>query len=377
MKVFKDALVYLDGKIKRVDLQFGERIAGFGSEGERIALSENAVVFPGFIDEHVHGAGGADAMDGSVGALSVIAQTLAAEGTTGFLATTMTDDGAKIARAMNAVKEYRQTDPGEGAEVLGVHLEGPFISPEYKGAQNENYVCKPDSAVFGEWQKASGNAIKLVTLAPEADGAEELIDDLVKKGIVVSIGHTSATHEQIERAIGAGAGNVTHTFNAMSPLHHREIGAVGSALLHDELNCELIADGIHVSVPAMRLLFKSKPKGKITLITDAIRAKGLGDGESELGGQKVFVRKGQARLADGTLAGSVLQMNKAIKRLIKEVGVSVSEAINAATITPARTLGIDKDCGSIEIGKKANFAILDPDFNVISTYRNGKVIFRN
>lgn len=376
MKHFKNALVYVAGEgLKKCDLCFGEKILSFEAEGEEVKLPADAVVLPGFIDEHIHGAGGADAMDGTEEALSVIARTVAEEGTTGFLATTMTQSPEAILKAMRAVKAYREKSPQAGARLLGVHLEGPFIACKFKGAQPEEYVAKPDTAVFDRYNEASGNAVKIVTLAPEAEGAKELIAHLTEQGIVASIGHTAAKYEDISRAADAGARNVTHTYNAQSPLHHRDIGTVGSALLDDRFNCELIADTIHVSVPAMQLLVKCKPEEKLTLITDAIRAKGLGDGESELGGQKVFVKNGEARLADGTLAGSVLRMNRAVENLVKKVGVPFLQAVDCATINPARNLGVEKQAGSIAVGKNADFTVLDGNYDVVLTVRGGNVVY--
>lgn len=380
MKAFENALVYIEGEgIKKCNLVFDEKIEsiGVGTEGaEVISLPENATVFPGFIDEHIHGAGGADAMDGTVSALRTIAETIAEEGTTTFLATTMTQSKENILAAMRAVKKYREEAPETGARLLGIHLEGPFIAAAHKGAQPLEYVAKPDIDIFDEYNAASGNAIKIVTLAPEEEGALSLIAHLDSLGVVASLGHTGAKCADIQEALKAGAKNVTHTYNAQSPLHHREIGTVGSALLFDELNAELIADTIHVSVPAIRLLVKSKPKEKLTLITDAMRAKGLADGESELGGQVVIVKNGEARLKDGTLAGSVLRMNRAVQNLVEKAGVPLLQAVDYATINPAKSLGIDGETGSIRIGKRSDFVILDDKFNVLYTIRGGKIVYR-
>lgn len=381
MKCFKNAVVFVDGEgFQKRSVQFDEKITEItvgDVEGEVISLPENAIVLPGFIDQHIHGAGGSDAMDATEKDLSIIANTVAAEGTTGFLATTMTQSKENILNAMRAVKEYRENAPKDGARVIGIHLEGPFIAEKFKGAQPLEYVAKPDKEVFDEYNEASGNAIKLVSLAPEVEGAAELIAHLKSKGIVPSIGHTGAGHAAIKEAIKAGACNVTHTYNAQTPLHHREIGTVGSALLCDELNSELIADAIHVSVPAMQLLVKCKPNDKLTLITDAMRAKGLADGESELGGQVVIVKNGEARLVDGTLAGSVLRMNRAIENMVKKVGVSLETAVTFATANPAKNLGIFDEVGSVKVGKKADFAVLDKDtFDVLMTVRDGEVIYK-
>lgn len=379
MKVFKNATVYVDGKgLKKCTVTFDENIQSIGKKGkgEEIALPENAIVLPGFIDQHVHGAGGSDGMDGTIEDISIIAETLAKEGTTSFLVTTMTQSKENILKAMNAVKEYRAADKKEGARVVGIHLEGPFIAAAHKGAQPLEYVAKPDIAVFDEYNAASGNAIKIVSLAPEIEGADELIKHLDKNGVVASIGHTGAKYNDVVNAVAAGAKNVTHTYNAQSALHHREIGVVGSAMLVDELNCELIADTIHVSVPAMKLLLKNKKADKVSLITDAMRAKGIPDGESELGGQKVFVKNGEARLADGTLAGSVLRMNRAIENIVTKVGVPFEQAVDYATINPAKLLGIDNETGSIKVGKRADFVVLNDKYDVVLTVRGGEIVYK-
>ncbi len=381
MKCFKNATVYVEGEgLKKTTVCFGETIEKISrcavAGAEAIALPEDVIVLPGFIDQHIHGAGGSDAMDGTVEDLKIIADTVAAEGTTSFLATTMTQSKENILKAMRAVKDYREAEAETGARVLGIHLEGPFIAAAYKGAQPLEYVAKPDSEVFDEYNAASGNAIKLVTLAPETENADKLIRHLAEKKIVPSIGHTGAKCAEIKRAIGQGAKNVTHTYNAQTALHHREIGTVGSAMLFDELNCELIADTIHVSVPAMQLLLKNKPDDKLTLITDAMRAKGLPDGVSELGGQTVYVKGGEARLADGTLAGSVLRMNRAVQNMVEKVGVPFEKAVDFATINPAKNLGVDNELGSIKVGKKADFTVINSSYDVLLTVRDGKIVYK-
>lgn len=377
MKNFIGVNAYVAGRgIIKTDIAFDDKIQGFtAQDGEKITIADDAVVLPGFIDTHVHGAGGADAMDASEKALSVIADTLAKEGTTCFLATTMTQSPQNIIAALSAVKEYMSANREGGASVVGVHLEGPFIAEKFKGAQPLEYVVAADKEVFDEYNAASGNAIKIVTMSPESQGADEFIKYISKKGVIASIGHSAAKFEDIERAVSAGAKNVTHTYNAQSPLHHRDIGVVGAAMLLDELQTEVIADTIHVSVPAIKLLVKNKPSDKITLITDAMRAKGMPDGESELGGQKVFVKDGQARLADGTLAGSVLKMNLAVKNMTLKVGVPFTKAVDFATINPATELGLDSK-GSIALGKDADFTVLDGEFNVLMTIRAGKIIYQ-
>ena len=381
MKCFKNATVYVGGEgVKKCTVCFDEKIEKISRRGvkgaEEIALPNDAIVLPGFVDEHIHGAGGSDGMDGTVEDIAIIAKTIAAEGTTSFLVTTMTQSPENITKAMQAVKAYREANSEEGARVVGVHLEGPFIAAAHKGAQPLEYVKTPDIEVFDGYNAASGNSIRIVTLAPEVEGAEAFIRHLTEKGIVSSIGHTGAKYPDIEKAVSCGASNVTHTYNAQSALHHREIGTVGSAMLLDDLNCELIADTIHVSVPAMRLLVKNKPLDKLTLITDAMRAKGIPDGVSELGGQVVYVKNGEARLEDGTLAGSVLRMNRAVQNMVKKVGVPFTQAVDYATINPAKTLKIDSEAGSIEVGKRADFTVLNANYDVLMTVRGGKIIYK-
>lgn len=380
MKAFKNASVYAEGKgIIRTSVYFDDKIrqiGGYVAGAEEIELPENAVVLPGFIDEHIHGAGGSDAMDGNTKDLAIIAETVAKEGTTSFLATTMTQSKENILKAMRAVKEYREAAVEQGARIAGVHLEGPFIAAAHKGAQPLEYVAAPDAKTFDEYNAACGNAIKIITLAPETDGALDFIRHIVAQGTVVSIGHTGAKYAEVKAAMEAGATNVTHTYNAQSPLHHREIGVVGSALLLEDLYCELICDTIHVSVPAMQLLVKNKRADKLALITDAMRAKGLADGVSELGGQTVYVKGGEARLADGTLAGSVLRMNRALQNMVEKVGVPLTQAVDYCTINPARTLKMENEAGSIAEGKRADFAVLNDKFDVLYTVRDGKIIYK-
>ena len=379
MKCFKNATVYVEGSgLCKRNVYFNEKIEKITRlprfNAEEIPLPDDAIVLPGFIDRHIHGAGGSDTMDATAADLETIAKTIAKEGVTGFLATTMTQSEESILNALRAVKEYR-AEKREGARLLGVHLEGPFIAEGYKGAQSSEYIAEPDVKVFSKYNEASGNAIKAVTLAPEKKTAISLIKHLSSNGITASIGHSDAGYEDIAEAVKAGASGVTHTYNAQRGLHHREVGVVGSAMLFDELTCELIADTIHVSSPAMKLLVKNKPSDKVILITDAIRAKGLSDGRSELGGQEVYVKNGEARLADGTLAGSVLQMNRAIQNMVTKVGVPLERAVDYAALNPARALNADGECGSIKRGKRADFAVLNSNFDVILTVIGGEIIY--
>lgn len=379
MKGLKNVKVYIKnvGIVKtNIGIENG-RIAYIGNEENIEPIFEtDGIVVPGFIDEHIHGAGGADAMDGTVEALQTISEFLAREGTTGFLATTMTQNPENITNALKAVKKVREKGEYKGAEVLGVHLEGPFISPKHVGAQPLEYVATPDAELFDKYNEASGNSIKIVTLAPEVEGGLGLVKHLSNIGVVASVGHTGGKYADVVNAVAAGATNVTHTYNAQTGLHHREAGVVGAAMLLDELNCEMICDTIHVSVPAIKLVIKNKPHDKYTLITDAMRAKGMPDGKSELGGQDVFVNNGEAHLADGTLAGSVLKMNVAVKNLVEKAGVPFTDAIDFATYNPAKNIGVLNERGTIEVGKRADLTVLNSDFEVLYTLVNGKIVYK-
>lgn len=379
MKGFKNANVYVYGKgVVNTSLTVENgKIASLSDEpAEFYDIPEDAIVVPGFIDEHIHGSAGADAMDGTVSALETIARSIAGEGTVGFLATTMTQSPENISKAMSAVKEYKSEKRSYGAEVLGVHLEGPYINKSKAGAQPEIYICNPSIEQFSKYNVLSGNNIKIVTFAPESDGSREFVGYIKENGIRANVGHTSAKFTLAEEALNWGATGITHTFNAQSAFTHREAGVVGAALLLDDYTCELICDTIHVSVPAIKILVKNKPHDKLVLITDAMRAKNLGDTVSELGGQTVYVKNGEARLADGTLAGSVLRMNDAVKNMVTKCGIDFCTAVDFASANPARNLGIFDKVGSIEEGKNASFAVLDKDFNVLMTIRDGEIIYK-
>lgn len=379
IKGFKNVLAIVNNEIVRTNIIIENGIIkSIGNDivDGMITLDDNQILAPGFIDEHIHGAGGSDAMDGTIKDLEIISNALVKEGTTAFLATTMTQSVENIDNALRNVKEYIGLNKKNGAKVLGVHLEGPYISPSFIGAQPLEYVQSPSIESFKHYNGVSGNNIKLVSLAPEVDGALDLIKYLSSINVVSSLGHTNSTYNDCLSAVNAGATCVTHTYNAQKPLHHRDIGTVGSAFLFDELNAEAICDGIHLSAPAIKLLHKNKPNTKFTLITDAMRAKGLADGVSELGGQVVIVKNGEARLENGTLAGSVLLMNKAVKNVMNFLDIPLVEAIKYATINPAINLSVDKMYGSIECGKYANFVVIDSDVNVYATYREGIEVYK-
>ncbi|RSD25139.1 N-acetylglucosamine-6-phosphate deacetylase [Mesobacillus subterraneus] len=339
---------------------------------EVIELTDDNTIVPGFIDVHIHGAGGADTMDATEEALNTMASILPEEGTTSFLATTITQDQSAIIKALENAGDYisQHNHPGK-AEVLGVHLEGPFINESRKGAQPEQHIRVPDIELFARMQNASGNHIRLVTLAPEMENGYEFITYLAENGVIASVGHSDATYGQMAEAVKAGATHVTHLFNGMRGMHHRDPGVAGAALLFDELKIEMIADGIHVVPEMLNLSLRAKGTGGVILITDSMRAKCLKNGTYDLGGQEVNVADGKALLADGTLAGSILKMKDSLKNMMEFTGISLEEAMKLASENPARQLNVFDRKGSIAPGKDADLVILDHNLEVSMAFCRG------
>jgi N-acetylglucosamine-6-phosphate deacetylase len=331
----------------------------------------DAYIAPGFIDLHIHGMAGASVMDASPASLAHMARHLAAQGTTVFLPTTVTESLETIRRVIAAVAEFQESPPEDGSQIGGMHLEGPWIAPDYKGMQNEAYILPPDVETATELVKAVHEPSLRVTVAPELPGAEALISKLRDKEVFISIGHTGATYEQALAAVDLGATHVTHCFNAMSPFLHRAPGVAGAAMLSHELYVELIADGLHVHPAAMRLLIRNKGRERVMLVTDALSAAGLGNGVYQLGGKDVFVRDGAARLADGTLASSTLTMDAAIRNVIRWCNVSIVDAIYMASTTPAEAMGWDDYSGRLRAGYEADIAVLDRNLQPFATWIHG------
>jgi N-acetylglucosamine-6-phosphate deacetylase len=340
-----------------------------------IIEAQNKFIVPGYIDIHVHGGGGSDVMDGEYEAIKQVATTHSRFGTTAFLPTTMTMTKDKIIKSLKSIHEARLKGTGT-AEILGIHLEGPYINPEKKGAQKEEDIKKVSVEEFLEFNQASGNLIRLVTIAPEMPGAIDFIRWLHQQGIIVSVGHSNATYKQVQEGIQAGLSQVTHIFNAMRGLHHREPGVVGAALSSPKLIVEMIADGIHLHPMVLKMLTQIKESEKLVLITDAMRATGFKEGTYDLGGQEVIVTQGQAKLKNGTLAGSVLTMDKAVKNLVTKVGISLLNAVQMASYNPAKCLGIDDKKGSLELYKDADIVILNKSLETELTMVAGKVVYR-
>lgn len=346
--------------------------------GEVLSYPKTMTIVPGFIDEHIHGAGGADAMDATPDALNKIAQHLVKEGTTAFLATTMTQSKQAIEAALKNAGEFiHSTENRTGqAEIIGIHLEGPFIHPKRKGAQPEEFILLPSPSQFDEWQELAQNTIRIVTLAPDQENGIALVKHLAEHGVIASIGHSDANFQDVVAAVEAGASHVTHLFNGMRGLHHREPGTAGGALLLKELTVELIADGIHVHPKMIDLVFRLKDLDHAVLITDSMRAKWLPDGESELGGQKVFVSDVKATLEDGTLAGSILKLNQGVKHVMKFANLTLPEVVKLVTMNPAKELGLHHRKGSIEAGKDADLVVLNEKYDPILTICRGGIAFK-
>lgn len=331
---------------------------------------------PGMIDMHIHGANGADTMDATPKALRTIATALAKEGTTSFLATTITQSIPAIEKAVvNAGEAIGHQKSGE-AEIIGIHLEGPFINKEKAGAQPEEFILEPDCELFDRWQNLSGNHIKEVTLAPEAKGGFDFIRHLKAQSVVPSIGHTNGIDEDVIRAIDAGASQVTHLYNGMRGMHHREPGILGGALLHHGLYTELICDGHHVCQGMVNLAYKLKGSDRMILITDSMRAKCMNKGVYDLGGQDVYVDNGLAVLKDGTIAGSVLKMKDALRNILAFTDATLSDVVQMGAINPALQCGVFDRKGSLEAGKDADLIVLNDQNELVLTICRGTIAYQ-
>ncbi len=332
--------------------------------------AKGGYVAPGLIDLHIHGFLGKDVCDGEEESIRTISKGLLAGGVTGYLPTTMTVDMTVIRKALDtcrALKEESKT--WEGSEILGCHAEGPFISESKKGAQDPKYILKPDAAFVKEY----ADIISVITLAPECDTADfEAIREIARDtDVVISMGHTSADYNTAMRSTEAGVKHATHLFNAMTPLAHRAPGVV-TAALNADVSCELIADTFHVDKCFYDLLWKLKGR-KLVAITDCLPAGGLPYGEYTLGGAKIIYRDIVCRLEDGTVAGSVLRLNQGVWNMYSNSHIPLHECVNCASLNPATVLGLDKQKGSLDIGKDADVLIADDTFNVRTTIIKGEI----
>ena len=335
--------------------------------------AQGKALLPGFIDLHVHGAMGHELMDASPSGLEEMARFYASHGVTAFLATTWTASRDAIRKALELVEEM-QGPIQNGATLLGVHLEGPYLHPSRCGAQDVNLIRRAEREEALEFLESG--VIRLLALAPEFEENLWLIDECVKRGVTVSAAHTTATYEQMQTAATRGVTQVTHTFNAMQGLGHREPGTVGAALTIPQISCELIADNIHVHPAVQKILVDVKTPAGIILITDAVRAAGLPEGEYMLDDRSVNIRDGAVRLGDGTLAGSILTMERALQNLCAATGRPLEELWVTSSLNAARAIGISSHKGSLEVGKDADLVLLDESFQVQLTMAQGEIVYQ-
>ena len=334
--------------------------------------AEGLYLSPGFIDVHIHGAGGHDTMDGTFEAINEISKVIVKHGTTAFTPTTMTVAVEDIKKSMDVIKEAKENGT-DGAIVLGAHLEGPFINPKAIGAQNPNFLIPPTLENYTAMVGDAEDAVVSITIAPEVPGAKELIKELSKRGVVCAIGHTRATYAEAMEGIECGCGHSTHLFNAMTPFAHREPGVVG-AIFDSEITTETISDGIHVSYPSLRIAYNQKTPDKVLLVTDAMMACAMPDGMYALGGQDVEVKDGAARLLSGSLAGSILTLDKAVKNVYKNVGLPLHEAVKMAAYNPAKHCKVADRKGLIKEGYDADLLLFVDEINIKKVIVGGKVL---
>ena len=342
-------------------------------DGSYEEIYVDGYVVPGFIDIHIHGSKGCDVMDGTASAIETIAKSVVKSGTTAFLATTMTLSEFDIKKALNAVRDSKVSQKGlfehgiaSGARVLGAHMEGPFINPAFKGAQNVEHIQRPTV----EWLIDYLDVVKMITYAPEMDDDFAFAKALRDQSVVLSIGHSGCDYETASRAFDEGVDHVTHCFNAMTPLHHRNPGVVGAALTKP-FTIDIITDGIHVHSGFMGPFIELKGIDKTILITDAMRAAMMPDGQYDLGGQMVEVANGCCKLHDGTLAGSVLSMDQALRNMLSLSNIPFEHVIRMLSENPAKKLNIFDSKGSIRVGKDADLVVLSPDFLVYKVFVSG------
>ena len=334
---------------------------------------EGSYLLPGLIDVHTHGCDGVDVMDGGYETINRMSRFMAKNGVTSFLPTSMTMGYEDIKSAFLSVKEAYEKGC-DGANVMGINMEGPYINPKKAGAQDPKFVKSASIEEFCELQEVSGGLIKLVTVAPEMPGNMEFIRQASALGVHVSCGHSEADYDKIIEAKENGADHMTHLYNAMTPLTHRDPNAVGAALTSDELFCEVICDGIHLHRAAVLTAYKMKGADRMLFISDLMMATGLPDGQYKIGRLDVWVRDGIARIAEGNLAGSTAKLLNCVKKAV-EFGIPLEDAVKIASLTPAKSVGIDHTKGSIEIGKDADVILVGQDLALQRTIIGGKTVF--
>lgn len=374
MKAVINGKIILPDGIKQGGIVFDEKIRAVEKSPnlslcDEIIDAKGAYVMPGLVDIHIHGYMGEDTSDGNIKGLEKISNALIKNGVTAFCPTTMTVDMKDIKKSLSVIKTLKtETAKGEkGAKVMGANVEGPFINPSKKGAQSAEHILPPNADFVIENQ----DIIKLITIAPEEKGGEEFIKRVKEEtSVTVSLGHTAADYETAKSAINLGASHITHLFNAMPPLNHRNPGVCGAALESDGVTCELICDTFHIHPSLFGIMTKQK-ENSLVLITDCMRAGGMPDGKYTLGGQNVEVSGIKCLLKDGTIAGSVLTLNLALRNFIKFTSVPVWKAVSFATEVPAKVIGEFENIGSLDVGKCADIIIADEDINIKSVFING------
>jgi N-acetylglucosamine-6-phosphate deacetylase len=363
------AIVFREGVIESV----GPRGAVTLPAGAQEIIATDKIAAPGFLDVHIHGAGGHDVMEASEDALQAVSRMLAAHGTTSFVATTVTASPESICKTAEGIAAYisRQHQSGNGrAEILGVHFEGPFISSARRGVHPPEFLKLPSADLLEKFVDAAKGYAQILTIAPELLGAMPCIDAARKAGLVVAIGHTDATYEQARAAIARGAHHAVHVYNAMRPFSHRDSGVIGAVLTTPEVTAELIADGVHVDETAMRLLLQAKGAAGVILVSDGISATGMPDGKYTLGTFDVTVSGGVCRNSEGKLAGSTLTLDRALRNIVN-LGVPLADALRMLTLNPATLLGIEFKKGSLRPGADADMVLLDESLNVTQTWTRG------
>lgn len=367
-KFFMNYGIEENGYLSIIDGKFGHFQKEKPESAEIVDFSGKYIA-PGFVDTHIHGLLNSDVMDNTPEAIKTISKGLLQFGVTSFLPTTLTDSVERLDESVENIKNvYNDV---EGAKIQGIFLEGPCFTEKYKGAQNKKYFINPTAEILDQWQEKSGNLVKKIAIAPEREGAVEFAEYATKNGVTVALGHSAATFEEAKRVVGAGANVFVHTYNGMSPLTHREPGMVGAAMELKNTFAELICDGHHVSPVAANIMMNAKTRENIVLITDCMRAGAMEDGQYTLGEFDVIVENGTARLLTGSLAGSVLSMNNAIKNVVDWNIATLEEAIKMASYNPAVSCNIDDKCGSIKPGLPADFVVIDDSLNVYNTYLDG------
>ena len=363
------AILIRDGAIEAVGPRDGMTLPA----GAQEVVATDKIAAPGFVDVHIHGAGGHDVMEGTGDALKAVASTIAGHGTTSFVATTVTASPDAICRSAEGVARYfaLQHEAGDlRAEVLGVHFEGPFISPLRRGVHPPEFLKLPSADLLAQFIAAAKGRAQILTIAPELLGAMPCIDAARKAGLVVAIGHTDATYEQARAAIARGAHHAVHVYNAMRPFTHRDSGVIGAVLTTPEVTAELIADGVHVDETAMRLLLQAKGPSGVILVSDGISATGMPDGKYMLGTFEVTVSDGVCRNAEGKLAGSTLTLDRALRNIVN-LGTPLSHALRMLTLNPATLLGLEFKKGALRAGADADLVLLDESLHVTNVWTRG------